>query len=667
MTQVNITDLYSPKEGMIMRISTNIPGMISRRNLSNINNQLKTSIERLSSGFRINSAADDPQGLAISQRLRTVISSYEKNLENTQGGITMMQTADGNMDSLSTIISRIRDLTVLSASGDKTDEDRYMYQVEVNTLMEEYTSIVTNSEYNGIKLLDGSLGMAASVAGDIDNIADDSKITINGDVIQTGQYDIEVKRMADKATAYLHGDTAAVLTDANKMYEFVDAVGNGSLSLTINVNGTATSVIGDVEDGAGDTISEFVSKINDALTDAGIEASAQFAGADIEPIAGNNQPGISITSDKYGSDSSITLSFTQNYGGPDPTAINSTPDIALTTVANESDLSATTKTDLEITLGDFVITDRNDTSETITVGVNETISDILANINAVGGAAVTGVFNVGEQRIEIMDASGGIGTLKIEESGGGNTAGDLGILGEATGNEITGKSLSRTRDFVLEVTAPDSSTATVLGNYKDSDTNFDGLKNLDVAIADSGSVLDGTQVSGGIAGVTFALEESGIALNNQFSILVQGSELELEVAPVGGADARFGISLGNMKLSEIGLLDDSGNYDISSQPNAQLLLGDDDNPANADTALNKVLLNRAKAGAYQNALTGLTTMISDTITTLSAADTRISGTDYAAETMRFTTLQIMQQGAIYGLTQSSVNQSYVLDLLTPLE
>ncbi|MCK5682902.1 flagellin FliC, partial [bacterium] len=140
-----------------MRISTNIPGMISRRNLSNINNQLKTSIERLSSGFRINSAADDPQGLAISQRLRTVISSYEKNLENTQGGITMMQTADGNMDSLSTIISRIRDLTVLSASGDKTDEDRYMYQVEVNTLMEEYTSIVANSEYNGIKLLDGSL------------------------------------------------------------------------------------------------------------------------------------------------------------------------------------------------------------------------------------------------------------------------------------------------------------------------------------------------------------------------------------------------------------------------------------------------------------------------------------------------------------------------------
>jgi flagellin len=141
---------------MSFRIQTNVLSLITQRNLSINQNQLTKSLTRLSSGFRINSAADDASGLAISENLRAHIRSYAQAERNTNQAISMSQTAEGGAGSISEVIIRMRELAVQSSNGSLTSADRSLLDIEFQQLKGEVDRLAEATEFNGTELLAGS-------------------------------------------------------------------------------------------------------------------------------------------------------------------------------------------------------------------------------------------------------------------------------------------------------------------------------------------------------------------------------------------------------------------------------------------------------------------------------------------------------------------------------
>ena len=137
-------------------INSNIPSLTAQRNLNTSQNSLNTSLQRLSSGLRINSAKDDAAGLAISERFTTQIRGLNQAARNANDGISLAQTAEGDLAAITNNLQRIRELSVQSANATNSASDRVALQAEVSELISEIDRVASTSAFNGVKLLDGS-------------------------------------------------------------------------------------------------------------------------------------------------------------------------------------------------------------------------------------------------------------------------------------------------------------------------------------------------------------------------------------------------------------------------------------------------------------------------------------------------------------------------------
>jgi flagellin len=163
-----------------MRINQNIQAFNAFRNLSSTNGAMGKSLEKLSSGFRINRAADDAAGLVISQGLRAQVSGLRQATRNAQDGISVVQTAEGALNEVHSMLNRMRDLAVQSANTGSVDSDaRTAAQAEVNQLTAEVTRIGSTTKFGGSNLLNGSFGLTAGTLTGYDN--DDSIAVTAGD------------------------------------------------------------------------------------------------------------------------------------------------------------------------------------------------------------------------------------------------------------------------------------------------------------------------------------------------------------------------------------------------------------------------------------------------------------------------------------------------------
>jgi len=149
---------------MAMIVQHNLTAMNANRQLGISTSALAKSTEKLSSGYRINRAADDAAGLAISEKMRSQIRGLDQASTNASDGISMIQTAEGALNESHSILQRMRELCVQAANGTETDEDRGNIQDEIEQLQEELDRIASDTEFNEMKLLDGSLS-ASSVGG----------------------------------------------------------------------------------------------------------------------------------------------------------------------------------------------------------------------------------------------------------------------------------------------------------------------------------------------------------------------------------------------------------------------------------------------------------------------------------------------------------------------
>jgi flagellin len=140
---------------MSLYVNTNVSALNAQRQLINSGKTLDTSFQRLSSGFRINSAADDAAGLQISNRLTSQIQGLDQAIRNANDGISLAQTAEGAMDEITTALQRIRVLAVQSQNGINSSSDRVALQKEVSALKTEISRISTTTQFGGVNLLDG--------------------------------------------------------------------------------------------------------------------------------------------------------------------------------------------------------------------------------------------------------------------------------------------------------------------------------------------------------------------------------------------------------------------------------------------------------------------------------------------------------------------------------
>ncbi|MCG9561739.1 flagellin [Vibrio chagasii] len=150
---------------MAITVNTNVSALVAQRNLSNANNMLNQSLERLASGSRINSAKDDAAGLQISNRLEAQISGIDVAVRNANDGISIMQTAEGAMNETTNIMQRMRDLSLQASNGSNSQSERTAIQEEITALNDELNRIAETTSFGGKKLLNGNFGSTSFQIG----------------------------------------------------------------------------------------------------------------------------------------------------------------------------------------------------------------------------------------------------------------------------------------------------------------------------------------------------------------------------------------------------------------------------------------------------------------------------------------------------------------------
>ena len=246
---------------MGLSINTNVASLNAQRNLGATQNNLARSMQRLSSGLRINSAKDDAAGLAISDRMTSQIRGLNQATRNANDGISLAQTAEGAMQESTNILQRMRELSVQSSNASNSSADRGALQAEVNQLQEEMDRIAGTTTFNGLKILDGTFT--------------NSKFQVGANANETIDVTIGSMKTSDLGRFAVDGttDVGNDNTGAGAATLAATAGGaNGVAGQNLTVAGENGSKV--VAITAGWTAETIASKINDVSGDTGVEAKA---------------------------------------------------------------------------------------------------------------------------------------------------------------------------------------------------------------------------------------------------------------------------------------------------------------------------------------------------------------------------------------------------------
>jgi len=243
---------------MALTVNTNVASLNTQRNLSNSANSLQTTMQRLSTGSRINSAKDDAAGLQISNRLGSQISGLNVAVKNSNDGISMAQTAEGALQQSTNILQRMRDLSLQASNGSNSDSERSALNDEVSQLKKELDRISNTTTFGGRQLLNGDFGTASFQVGAAAN-----------EIIS-----VSIGEMSSKSLEAKHFETtidAATVTDSK-------LTASGSITVGFGVNGKGYSVTANLK--AGDSALDVNQKIAAAINDtnSGVGAFVDDAG-----------------------------------------------------------------------------------------------------------------------------------------------------------------------------------------------------------------------------------------------------------------------------------------------------------------------------------------------------------------------------------------------------
>jgi len=388
---------------MALVINTNVMSLNAQRNLTTSGNQLAQSLQRLSSGLRINSAKDDAAGLAISERMTTQITGLNQAARNANDGISLAQTTEGALQEVTNNLQRIRELAVQSANTTNSDHDRIALDQEVQQRIAEIDRIASQTSFNGRKVLDGSFGNATFQVGA--NV---------GETIAVGL-----------ATSMKTGDIGAV----------ANTTGNVNLTnlfgSTSGASGAFTSAVSNA-DGQAYTMSvggiEVFSFAQSGATAVTADATAVQSQVTANTAA-LNAAGFTVT----GTVAAGTLAFTRGDGATFDIVVNNTFNTAGGFAGTNFDATDGTPATVAASTGYTV------GASTLAVGEGDAVSlagqyantqAFLDTLNAIGGVyasidATTGFLSLSSS--EDLTIGAGAGTTAL-----GLTAGDLAATGNLT-------------------------------------------------------------------------------------------------------------------------------------------------------------------------------------------------------------------------------------------
>ncbi len=479
---------------MAMSINTNVASLTAQRNLSKSQDQLGLSLQRLSSGLRINSARDDAAGLAISNRFTTQIRGLEQAARNANDGISLAQTAEGALAETTNGLQRIRELAIQSANSTNSAADRAALQSEVNQLISEIDRVANTTTFNGLKLLDGSFTAQSFQVGA------DANQTIGVSVAGANTASLGVNKFTVNNTQL--GITNATNDGGGPVAttQSIVATGNDISSATFSGQ-TITVSDGTSSDTAVLTGSETTSQIASALTGMSIGSASPIVSA----TAQNNTTTLDLSS-VSNIDDGDTVSFTLGASGEtdsitfsrDTTTYSSLADqvaavitASATTIAGEDNsFSATASngvvtiaagTSDDITLADFTVT--NPVAVTLDNFTNTEV-DATVSLEFTAGTYASGDVIT----IDITDVNGTSTTITTAGIGG-NTAADAAaalrtaIDTEFTNNSAnwTGFSVGTVSGGVFNLTRSDTSgsSAIVVANLTSNNSTSDQVLTVD--------------------------------------------------------------------------------------------------------------------------------------------------------------------------------------------
>jgi len=367
-----------------MRIYHNINSMVTQNSLRSNENSLSKSLNRLSSGLRINSAADDAAGLAISEKMRAQTAGLDKAVSNSQDGISMIQTAEGALNETQSILQRMRELSVQAANDTLTANDRQAIQSEIDQLGDEINRISDTTTFNNKKLLDGS----ASALISTDNA--DTEVFARGSVAQEGNYKISID-LLEAGVGQVQKTNVFTLQNNEQTQTFSSSLTGGAIT-TATAAGKGILTFTDdsgvdhqvyVDQALGDDASAIAGTLNSNsdFTDLGLTADVTDGGV-LTLISSNSETGYGIAYDaNTATDSVLGLDSKSISAATDGVLVDGTGTGTGASLADGSSVSGTDSID-------YTFTDKDSNAYTVTVNLGDNAdaaelqADIVGKLNA---------------------------------------------------------------------------------------------------------------------------------------------------------------------------------------------------------------------------------------------------------------------------------------------
>ncbi|KZY45411.1 MULTISPECIES: flagellin [unclassified Oleiphilus] len=667
-------------------INTNIASLNAQRNLDKSQNEQSVALQRLSSGLRINGAKDDAAGLAISNRIDAQVRGLNVANRNAGDGVSLAQTAEGALNSMTTSLQRMRELALQSANGTNTSLERSSLQEEVEQLKTEIASIAEKTNFNGQNLLDGSFQGTSFQTGA--NVGDRIDVSISEVSEETLGTDITSGLSSVSSTDARPAMAAGDLVINGFAVGAADAGADGASTADQNLSSIAIAAsINAVADQSG------VSATVNATVASGTEVTnvASAANFDINGVTinvGGSGDASTLSTDLQGVADAINLSSGQT---------GVTASVDLNNLQQGVTLSAADGRNIDISgagaaAAGVAAADTYVGSYTL---VSKDGSDIEITSNT--GASLE---NAG---LEVGSYSGSKATAVSDTLGGtALTAGDLVINGTAVGatfssfdnastanKDASAISVASAINLVSDQTGvtATANTTQVTSSDVSADTAGNATVNgVSISFAAGTTGTTSEQVSLAVDAINAKTAQTGVTAkivdDNQYELLAEdGRNI------VVGSGTNFGAAdattFGTVKLESGGPIEIStqdptaisnsgfevGTYG-GSQDGQQLkdidistAAGAEDAITAIDNAINQVAREQAKLGAIQNRFENTISNNAVNSENLSAANSRIRDADFATETAALSRAQVLQQAGISVLSQANARPQQVLSLL----
>jgi flagellin len=612
-----------------LKINSNINAYVAANALSKNQRVMDTAMERLSTGVRINSAADDAAGLAISSKMTSQINGLKQAVRNANDAISLVQVAEGATAGISDMLQRMRELAVQAANGSYTANDRQALDNEFQQLSGEIDRIATDTQCNGKNLLDGT-GFASSTATFQVGANDNQTITANLGTLSTNLLGIT----ASSSDYGAHPTTAPTLTQVAVGSAGSDTDGDGDNDLIYSNGNNSSVTVGVYEnDGVGNFGNKQVIK---SINDSGYYTDIAFGDYDGD---GDNDLIYS-----KGNNSSVTVGVYENDG------VGNFGNKQVIKSINGSGIYSS------IAFGDYDGDGDNDliysngNNSSVTVGVYE--NDGVGNfgnkqvIKSINGSGIYSDIAFGDYD--------GDGDNDLIFSKGNNSSVAVGVYeNDGVGNFGNKQVIKSINDSGRHSSIAFGTTPALTQN---ASLNFNNLSltegdRITLAIP-GGSQVQGVVGSGGLDALLTSMSSAVAAQNTLFSAATSEN----------GVIALNGLSNGAALPSITVTLEKPGSSNLASSS-----LGTVADSNNTITAVDKSLLEisdlRSSYGATLNRLEYAVNNLTNTAQNNESSRSRILDTNYAIETTELARTQIIQQAAMAMLVQANQQPNQVLELL----